>query len=113
MYPLILSLSSAERTPFSFLWSSSTVKSILTIKKYKGDALLKAANAIFAEKDGVREDYDSIKDTLFGTSELEEERLRLQEEMNVAADDFVLYVGNKKLVKRKEFEQYISKSLEI
>ncbi len=27
--------------------------------------------------------------------------------------DFVLYVGNKKLVKRKEFEQYISKSLEI
>lgn len=27
--------------------------------------------------------------------------------------DFVLYVGNKKLVKRKEFEQYLSKSLEI
>jgi len=27
--------------------------------------------------------------------------------------DFVLYVGNKKLVKRKEFEQYISGSLEI
>ena len=27
--------------------------------------------------------------------------------------DFVLYVDNKKLVKRKEFEQYISKSLEI
>ena len=27
--------------------------------------------------------------------------------------DFVLYVGNKKLVKRKEFEQYISKNLEI
>lgn len=26
---------------------------------------------------------------------------------------FVLYVGNKKLVKRKEFEQYISKCLEI
>lgn len=26
---------------------------------------------------------------------------------------FVLYVGNKKLVKRKEFEQYISRSLEI
>lgn len=26
---------------------------------------------------------------------------------------FVLYVGTKKLVKRKEFEQYISKSLEI
>lgn len=27
--------------------------------------------------------------------------------------DFVLYVGNKKLVKRKEFERYLSKSLEI
>ena len=27
--------------------------------------------------------------------------------------DFVLYVGNKKLVKRKEFERYISKCLEI
>ncbi len=27
--------------------------------------------------------------------------------------DFVFYVGNRKLVKRKEFEQYISKSLEI
>ena len=26
---------------------------------------------------------------------------------------FVLYVGNKKLVKRKEFEQYISNTLEI
>lgn len=27
--------------------------------------------------------------------------------------DFVLYVGKKRLVKRKEFEQYISKNLEI
>lgn len=27
--------------------------------------------------------------------------------------NFVLYVGKKKLVKRKEFEQYISKSLEV
>lgn len=26
---------------------------------------------------------------------------------------FVLYVGNKKLIKRKEFEQFISKSLEL
>lgn len=26
---------------------------------------------------------------------------------------FVLYVGNKKLVKRKEFEQFISKNLEV
>ncbi len=27
--------------------------------------------------------------------------------------DFVLYVGNKKLVKRKEFEEYLSKRSEI
>lgn len=27
--------------------------------------------------------------------------------------NFVLYVGNKKLVKRKEFEQYIAKMVEI
>lgn len=27
--------------------------------------------------------------------------------------DFVLYVGKKKLIKRKEFERFISKSLEI
>ncbi|NBJ93459.1 excisionase [Parablautia muri] len=27
--------------------------------------------------------------------------------------DFVLYVGNKKLVKRKELEQYTSRNLEI
>ena len=27
--------------------------------------------------------------------------------------DFVLYVGKKKLVKRREFEQYIAKCLEI
>lgn len=27
--------------------------------------------------------------------------------------NFVLYVGNKKLVKRKEFEEYLSKSLEV
>ena len=26
---------------------------------------------------------------------------------------FVLYIGRKKLIKRKEFEQYISKSVEI
>lgn len=27
--------------------------------------------------------------------------------------NFVLYVGNKKLIKRKEFEKYLSNSLEI
>ena len=35
---------------------------------------LKAVNIVFSEKDSVRENYDSIKDTLFGTSELEAER---------------------------------------
>ncbi len=34
----------------------------------------------------MREDYDAIKDTLFGTADLEVERQRLQEEMNVAAE---------------------------
>ena len=34
----------------------------------------------------MREDYDSIKDTLFNTSELEAEHLRMQEEMNVVAE---------------------------
>lgn len=47
---------------------------------------LKAVDAIFAEKDGVREDYDSIKDTLSDTFELEAERLHLQEGMNVVAE---------------------------
>ncbi len=47
---------------------------------------LKAANAIFEEKDGIVEDYEAVKDTLFDTSELEAERLRLQEEMNVVAE---------------------------
>lgn len=45
---------------------------------YLDDAIkqlfLKAANIVFSEMDGVRENYDSIKDTLFGTSELEAER---------------------------------------
>lgn len=34
----------------------------------------------------MREDYDSIKDTLFGTMELKAECLRLQEEMSVVAE---------------------------
>ena len=47
---------------------------------------LKAASAIFEERDDVREDYDAIKDTLFGTADLEAERQSLQDEMNVAAE---------------------------
>ena len=38
---------------------------------------------------------------------------KIEELLKQPQCDFVLYVGNKKLVKRKEFEQYISKSLEI
>ena len=45
---------------------------------YLDDAIkqlfLKAANIVFSEKDGVRENYDAIKNTLFGTLELEAER---------------------------------------
>lgn len=38
---------------------------------------------------------------------------RIDEMLKDPKCPFVLYVGNKKLVKRKEFEQYIAKSLEI
>ena len=38
---------------------------------------------------------------------------KIEELLKQPQCDFVLYVGNKKLVKRKEFEQYISRSLEI
>ncbi len=38
---------------------------------------------------------------------------KIEELLKQPKCDFVLYVGNKKLVKRKEFEQYISNSLEI
>jgi len=38
---------------------------------------------------------------------------KIEELLKQPKCDFVLYVGNKKLVKRKEFEQYISRSLEI
>ena len=38
---------------------------------------------------------------------------RIEELLKQPKCIFVLYVGNKKLVKRKEFEQYISKSIEL
>ena len=38
---------------------------------------------------------------------------KIEELLKQPKCDIVLYVGNKKLVKRKEFEQYISRSLEI
>ena len=38
---------------------------------------------------------------------------KIEELLKQPTCSFVLYVGNKKLVKRKEFEQYLSKSVEI
>ena len=38
---------------------------------------------------------------------------RIEELLKQPKCNFVLYVGNKKLVKRKEVEQYISKSVEV
>ena len=38
---------------------------------------------------------------------------KIEELLKQPLCNFVLYVGNKKLVKRKEFEQYLSKSVEI
>lgn len=38
---------------------------------------------------------------------------RIEELLKNPKCPFVLYVGTKKLVKRKEFEQYLSKALEI
>ena len=38
---------------------------------------------------------------------------RLEEMLKQPKCSFVLYVGNKKLVKRKEFEQYIAKSIAV
>lgn len=38
---------------------------------------------------------------------------RIEEMLKAPNCGFVLYVGNRKLVKRKEFERYISKALEI
>ena len=38
---------------------------------------------------------------------------KIEELLKQPKCDFVLYVGNKKLVKRKEFEKYISKTVEI
>lgn len=38
---------------------------------------------------------------------------RIEELLKQPKCNFVLYVGNKKLVKRKEFEQYKPKSVEV
>lgn len=46
---------------------------------------LKAANILFTEKDEVIADFETIKETVFATTELEREKAGLQEEMNVVA----------------------------
>lgn len=46
---------------------------------------MKAANVLCTEKDEVIADFEAIKDTVFATAELEEEKAGLQEEMNVVA----------------------------
>lgn len=38
---------------------------------------------------------------------------RIEELLKQSKCNFVLYVGNKKLVKRKEFEKYISENVEL
>ena len=38
---------------------------------------------------------------------------KLEELLKDPKCNFVLYVGNKKLVKRKEFEQFIEKTVEV
>ncbi len=68
---------------------------------------LKAANIVFSEKDSVRENYDSIKDTLFGTSELEAERFneakeRLSEVSQAIAEQRVKHERKGRFVSRPE-----------
>ena len=49
------------------------------------ELFLKAANILCTEKDEVIADFEAIKDTVFATAALEEEKAGLQEEMNVVA----------------------------
>lgn len=50
------------------------------------ELFVKAINILFAEKDEIIQNFNAIKDTLFDVRELETERLRLQEELNVVAE---------------------------
>ncbi len=49
------------------------------------ELFLKAANILCTEKDEVMEDFEAVKDKVFATAALEEEKAGLQEEMNVVA----------------------------
>lgn len=49
------------------------------------ELFLKAANILCAEKDEVLAGFEAVKDTVFATAALEQEKAGLQEEMNVVA----------------------------
>ncbi len=49
------------------------------------ELFLKAANILCAEKDEVMAGFEAVKDTVFATAALEDEKAGLQEEMNVVA----------------------------
>lgn len=50
------------------------------------ERFLKAVNILCTEKDEVIANYEAIKETVFDTAALEEEKAALQEEMNVVAE---------------------------
>ncbi len=50
------------------------------------ELFIKAANAIFEERAGIAEDFEEIQRQQYDTRQLEEERLRLQDELNVVAE---------------------------
>lgn len=47
---------------------------------------IQAANAFFEERDGIIEDFEEIRCQRYDTAELETERQRLQDELNVVAE---------------------------
>ncbi len=50
------------------------------------ELFIKAANAIFEERAGIIEDFEEVQRQQYDTGQLEEERLRLQDELNVVAE---------------------------
>ena len=47
---------------------------------------VKVANIIFEERDGIAEDFNDIRELQYGIAELETERARLQEKLNVEVE---------------------------
>ncbi len=50
------------------------------------ELFIKATNAIFEERAGIAEDFEEVQRQQYDTRQLEEERLRLQDELNVVAE---------------------------